>query len=140
MLLLQRHSPRFAPQKAGARVVPVRWGCKKQTVCILVLQLLSVDGQTIDNDIKRRADTFATSVLLLKFRQHPWPKVSFVGNSVTGSPPSSEGKQFGQARVDVQYCSGPEFSTFLRSKDDLVSAAERVQQQAVEVPVPRCST
>ena len=63
--------------------------------------------------------------------------VSFVGNSVTGSPPSSEGKQLGQASMDAQYCSRPvSFSTSLSSEDDPVSVAERVQQQAV-VPMPQ---
>ena len=35
-----------------------------------------------------------------------------VGNSVIGSPPNSEGKQLGQARLDAQYCSRPVFFCF----------------------------
>ena len=39
--------------------------------------------------------------------------------------------------MDAQYCKDQYFSTSLSSEDDLVSVAERVQQQTVEVPVPQ---
>ena len=64
------------------------------------LQLLSGDGQTIDTDIQRRADTVTTSMQIQKsidhftrWEQHCWQPDTY-----------SEGKQLGQARVDGQYC------------------------------------
>ena len=77
------------------------------------LQLLSGDGQTIDNDIQRPADTVATSMQMQKvYRQHRWPTISLVGNSIVGSLTNSKGKQLGHARVEAQYCSRPVFFCF----------------------------
>ena len=83
------------------------------------LQLLSDDGQTIDNDIQRRADAVTTSV-----------QFHSLGRALMA-------KQLGQARMDAQYCSRPVFFDFLCSEGDPESVAERVQQQTVEVPMPQ---
>ena len=47
------------------------------------LQLLSGDGQTIDNDIQRRADTVTTSYAVTKIhRQHPWTPFHSLGTAL----------------------------------------------------------
>ena len=110
------------------------------------LQLLSGDGQTIDNDIQRRADTVTTSLQLQKS----------IGN-ILGRPFHSFGTALFAAR-QVQKASNSDkhvwtpstaqdqySSTSLSSEDGPVSGAKRVQQQNVEhvlhqhidVPVPQ---
>ena len=102
------------------------------------LQLLSGDGQTIDNDIQRRAGTVTTSLQLQKS----------IGN-ILGRPFHSlrsallAASQVQKASNSAKHvwtpstAQGQYFSTSLSSEDDPVSVAEKVQQQAVEVPVPQ---
>ena len=109
-------------------------------------QLLSGDGQTIDNDIQRCADTVTTSMQLQKS----------IGN-ILGRPFHSLGtaslaaRQVQKASNSAKHVWTPNtaqdqyFSTSLSSEDDPVSGAERGQQQNVEhvphqhidVPIPQ---